>query len=82
MADIKPEQIDVVELHDAFTIMEIMAYEDLGFCKKGEGGKFVFQKNISINPRGGLLGTGHPLGVYWSCSGCRNLRAVKGIGWK
>ena len=63
MASITPKQIDVAELHDAFTIMEIMASEDLGFCKKGDGGKFVLQNSMSINPRGGLLGTGHPLGA-------------------
>jgi acetyl-CoA C-acetyltransferase len=63
MTNITPKQIDVAELHDAFTIMEIMAYEDLGFCSKGDGGRFVSQNDISINPRGGLLGTGHPLGA-------------------
>jgi len=63
MANVKPKKIDIVELHDAFTIMEILAYEDLGLCKKGEGGKFVSQQSIAINPRGGLLGTGHPLGA-------------------
>lgn len=81
MTNIKPEQIDVVELHDAFTIMEIIAYEDLGFCKKGEGGKFVFQKNISINPRGGLLGTGHPLGatgVAQTVEICEQLKGLAG----
>jgi acetyl-CoA C-acetyltransferase len=63
MAKITPSQIDVVELHDAFTILEILAYEDLGFVAKGEGGKFVNQKEIAINPRGGILGCGHPVGA-------------------
>ena len=63
MANVKPKKIDIVELHDAFTIMEILAYEDLGFMQKGEGGNFVSQQSIAINPRGGLLGTGHPLGA-------------------
>ena len=62
MSGIKPQDIDVVELHDAFTIMEIMAYEDLFLTPKGEGGKFVAQQQISTNPRGGLLGCGHPVG--------------------
>ena len=62
MARTKPQDIDVVELHDAFTIMEIMAYEDLFFTSKGEGGKFVEQEQVSVNPRGGLLGCGHPIG--------------------
>ena len=63
MARVTPSQVDVVELHDAFTILEILAYEDLGFVAKGKGGKFVNQKKIAINPRGGILGCGHPVGV-------------------
>jgi acetyl-CoA C-acetyltransferase len=63
MSHTKPSQIDVAELHDAFTILEILAYEDLGFAKKGEGGKFVNQQDIVINPRGGILGCGHPVGA-------------------
>jgi acetyl-CoA C-acetyltransferase len=63
MSQIKISQIDVVELHDAFTILEIIAYEDLGFAKKGEGGKFVNQEQVVINPRGGIIGCGHPVGA-------------------
>jgi len=63
MSGTKPSQIDVAELHDAFTIMEILAYEDLGFARKGAGGKFVNQQNIAINPRGGIIGCGHPVGA-------------------
>jgi acetyl-CoA C-acetyltransferase len=63
MAKVQPSRIDVAELHDAFTILEIMAYEDLGFAKKGEGGKFVSQREIAINTRGGILGCGHPVGA-------------------
>jgi acetyl-CoA C-acetyltransferase len=63
MAKVTPSQVDVVELHDAFSILEILAYEDLGFVSKGEGGKFVNQKEIAINPRGGILGCGHPVGA-------------------
>ncbi len=59
--------IDVVELHDAFSICEIMVLEEMGFCKKGEGSKFVRNLyetgNKKVNPRGGLLGAGHPLGA-------------------
>ncbi|MER3407405.1 MAG: hypothetical protein C4292_00885, partial [Nitrososphaera sp.] len=53
------------ELHDAFTILEIMACEDLGFAAEGQGGRFVSQDNnhIAINPRGGILGCGHPVGA-------------------
>jgi acetyl-CoA C-acetyltransferase len=64
MARIKPSTVDIAELHDAFTILEILAYEDLGFAKKGEGGRFVSQqKDIAINTRGGILGCGHPVGA-------------------
>jgi acetyl-CoA C-acetyltransferase len=62
-ANIGPRDIDVVELHDAFTILEIIACEDLGFTSKGKGGKFVNQNELAINPRGGILGCGHPLGA-------------------
>jgi acetyl-CoA C-acetyltransferase len=63
MAGTSPSQIDVAELHDAFTILEILAYEDLEFTKKGEGGRFVDQHEIAINPRGGIIGCGHPVGT-------------------
>jgi acetyl-CoA C-acetyltransferase len=62
-ANIGPRDVDVVELHDAFTILEILACEDLGFTRKGKGGKFVNQNELAINPRGGILGCGHPLGA-------------------
>ena len=62
-AQIDPFQIDIAELHDAFTILEILAYEDLSFAKKGEGGAFVNQQEIIINPRGGIIGSGHPIGA-------------------
>jgi len=61
--------IDFAEVHDCFTISEIVEYEALGLCPKGEGGKFVLEGrsglhgDIVVNPRGGLLGCGHPLGA-------------------
>ena len=55
--------IDVAEIHDAFSILEIMGYEDLELVKKGEGGNFVNQNHLEINPRGGIIGCGHPIGV-------------------
>jgi acetyl-CoA C-acetyltransferase len=63
MSHTKLSQIDIAEVHDAFTILEILAYEDLGLAKKGEGGKFVNQQQIAINPRGGIIGCGHPVGA-------------------
>lgn len=69
MAKVGPEDIDVATVHDCFTIAEIMAYEDLGFCQKGEGGKFVEEGQteiggkIPVNLDGGLKAKGHPLGA-------------------
>jgi len=69
MAKIEPYMINVAEVHDAFTICEILAYEDLGFVEKGEGGSFAKESQsgidgkVAINTRGGLIGTGHPIGA-------------------
>lgn len=69
MAGIGPKDIDLAEVHDCFTIAEIMAIEDLGFCKKGEGGKITeegetaLDGRIPINTSGGLKGKGHPVGA-------------------
>jgi acetyl-CoA C-acetyltransferase len=69
MAKVEPKDIDVACLHDCFTIAEIMAYEDLGFCKKGEGGKFIEEGQSYIggktpsNVDGGLKAKGHPTGA-------------------
>jgi acetyl-CoA C-acetyltransferase len=69
MADIKPEDIDVAEVHDCFTIAEIIAYEDLGFCKAGEGGRLVesgetrLGGRMPVNTSGGLKAKGHPVGA-------------------
>jgi acetyl-CoA C-acetyltransferase len=68
-AKVRPEQIDVATCHDCFTIAEIMAYEDLGFCKKGEGAKLVREGqteiggSIPVNLDGGLKAKGHPIGA-------------------
>lgn len=68
-ANITPKDIDVVELHDCFTIAEIMAIEDLGFFKKGEGGKATlegrttFGGDVVVNTSGGLKAAGHPVGA-------------------
>jgi acetyl-CoA acetyltransferase len=69
MAQVKPADIDVVELYDAFTINTILFLEDMGFCKKGEGGAFVANGNIApggklpVNTNGGGLSCVHP-GMY------------------
>lgn len=69
MAHITPEDVDVAEVHDCFTIAEIMAYEDLGFCNPGEGGTFIEENQsyiggkVAVNVDGGLKSKGHPVGA-------------------
>ncbi len=69
MAGVGPRDIDVVELHDCFTGTEIITYEDLGLCEEGQGGKLVesgataLTGRIPVNPSGGLLAKGHPIGA-------------------
>ena len=62
-ADLTPSDIDIAELHDAFSILEIMACEDIGFTNKGEGKMVLRDQTLPINTRGGLLGCGHPIGA-------------------
>ena len=92
MAGVKPEDIDVAEVHDCFTIAEIIAYEDLGFCKPGEGGQLVeegetrLEGKIPVNTSGGLKSKGHPVGatgtaqayeIYLQLTGQAEKRQVK-----
>ncbi len=69
MAKVSPKDIDFAEVHDCFTIAEICAIEDLGFVKKGEGGKASIEGmtaiggQIPINTSGGLKACGHPVGA-------------------
>jgi acetyl-CoA C-acetyltransferase len=69
MAGVGPKDIDVAEVHDCFTIAEMMAYENLGFAKPGEGRELIRNKetyqegSIPVNVDGGLLSKGHPIGA-------------------
>jgi acetyl-CoA C-acetyltransferase len=69
MAGITARNIDVAEVHDCFTIAEMMAYEDLGFAEPGEGKELIKAKEtykegrIPVNVDGGLLSKGHPIGA-------------------
>ncbi len=69
MAKVTPNDIDFAEVHDCFTIAEICAIEDMGFVKKGEGGKASIEGmtaiggKIPINTSGGLKACGHPVGA-------------------
>jgi acetyl-CoA C-acetyltransferase len=68
-AGIGPADVDVAEVHDCFTISEILEYESFGWAEPGQGGAFAADGQgdrggrLLVNPRGGLLGCGHPLGA-------------------
>jgi acetyl-CoA acyltransferase len=67
-AALGPEDIDLAEVHDCFTISEVLHYETLGFCRKGDGIKLLKEKQTELGGRvpfsvsGGLLAKGHPVG--------------------
>jgi acetyl-CoA acetyltransferase len=69
LAGVEPSAVDVCELHDCFAIAEIVHYENLRFCERGEGGRFIDEGmsaiggQVAVNPSGGLLAKGHPLGA-------------------
>lgn len=92
MAAVTPDDVDVAEVHDCFTSAEIIAYEDLGFCKAGEGGKLAesgetrLGGRLPVNTSGGLKAKGHPVGatgtaqayeVYLQLTGQADKRQVK-----
>jgi benzoylsuccinyl-CoA thiolase BbsB subunit len=92
MANVGPEDIDLCELHDAFAINELLHYEELGFCSRGEGGILIekgeteIDGKIPVNTSGGLLSKGHPLGatgvaqiaeIVWQLRGKAEKRQVK-----
>lgn len=70
MAGLGPEDMDVAEIHDAFSIAEMIVTEALGFCEKGEGARLIDEEStwfngskVAVNPSGGLLSRGHPVGA-------------------
>jgi acetyl-CoA C-acetyltransferase len=91
-AGLAPKDIDVAEVHDCFTIAEIMAIEDLGFFPKGAGGRAsldgetALNSKVSINTSGGLKACGHPVGatgvkqaveIYWQLQGRAGKRQAR-----
>lgn len=87
------DDVDVIELHDCFSINEIITYEGLGLCAPGEGGKLVESGQTTyggkwvVNPSGGLISKGHPLGatgvaqcaeLTWQLRGMAEGRQVEG----
>lgn len=92
-AGIGPKDLDLVELHDAFTIAELVYYEALGLCKRGDAagylrdGRSTYGGDVVVNPSGGLLAKGHPVGasgvvqaveVFWQLTGQAGARQVPG----
>ncbi|NKS54957.1 lipid-transfer protein [Rhodococcus hoagii] len=92
-AGIGPADIDVIELHDCFSTNELLTYEALGLCSEGEGGKLVDADDTTyggrwvVNPSGGLISKGHPLGatglaqcseLTWQLRGTADRRQVDG----
>jgi len=90
---IGPEDVDVVELHDCFSCNELITYEALGLCPEGKGGEFVdsgaqtYGGKVIVNPSGGLISKGHPLGatglaqcseLNWQLRGESEKRQVEG----
>jgi len=88
-----PEQLDVVELHDCFSCNELISYEALGLCPVGQAGKYVddnaftYGGKVVVNPSGGLISKGHPLGatglaqcseLVWQLRGEADKRQVAG----
>ncbi|MDJ0786795.1 MAG: lipid-transfer protein [Myxococcota bacterium] len=88
-----PEQVDVVELHDCFSANEMITYEGLGLCPEGKAGEFVdsgaqtYGGQVVVNPSGGLISKGHPLGatglaqcaeLNWQLRGEADARQVDG----
>ena len=66
---VAPDQIDVCEVHDCFSANELITYEALGFCEPGKAGEaidrdeFTYGGKVVVNPSGGLISKGHPIGA-------------------
>ncbi|MBU0742636.1 thiolase domain-containing protein [bacterium] len=84
MAGITAKDIKVAEVHDCFTIAELMAYEDLGFCARGRGGRFIEEKqayiggSTPVNVDGGLKAKGHPIGATGASQACEIVKQLRG----
>lgn len=93
-AGITPNDVQVVELHDCFSANELITYEALGLCEIGKAGEFIdrgdntYGGKYVVNPSGGLLSKGHPLGatglaqcaeLVWQLRGDAEARQVRGV---
>lgn len=83
-AGLGPEDVDVVELHDCFSANELITYEGLGLCPEGEAGKYIdedrftYGGDVVVNPSGGLLSKGHPLGATGLAQCCELVWQLRG----
>ncbi len=83
-AGVGPGDIDVADVHDCFTVAELLAYEDLGFCGKGEAGKFIedgqtyIGGSIPVNVDGGLKSKGHPVGATGASMAVEAVKQLRG----
>ncbi|MCM1969898.1 acetyl-CoA acetyltransferase [Streptomyces sp. G1] len=79
-AGVRPAEIDLAQIYDAFTYMTLVTLEDLGFCKKGEGGAFVRSRELPVNTDGGGLSAQHPgmRGLFLLVEAVRQLRGECG----
>jgi acetyl-CoA acetyltransferase len=83
-AGVGPEDLDVVECHDAFTIAELLYYEALGLCERGDAPKLLHDGTTSlggrvpVNPSGGLLSKGHPVGASGAAQMVEIVRQLQG----
>lgn len=84
MAGVSPKDIDLADVHDCFTIAEVLAVEDLGFFPKGQGGKAALEGRTSlhgerpINPDGGLKAKGHPVGATGAAMAYEMFKQLRG----
>lgn len=96
MAGIEPKDLDMIELHDAFSIAELVYYEALGLAEHGHGadlirdGRTTFGGDVVVNPSGGLLAKGHPVGAsgvaqiaeaFWQLTGTAADRQIEDARW-
>ena len=88
MAKVRAKDVNVAEIHDCFTIAEIIAYEDIGFCRKGEGGKLIeegttkLSGEVPVNTSGGLKAKGHPVGATGVAQMCEIFLQLTGQAGK
>ncbi len=83
-AGIGPDDVDLAEVHDAFSIAELLYYEAFGFCERGAAGHFIesgqstFGGKVVVNPSGGLLAKGHPIGATGVAQAVEVVRQLRG----